>query len=32
MCLQNIYYIRDSLYSVDRIENLIRFFRMCYSY
>nr|DAX70441.1 MAG TPA: hypothetical protein [Caudoviricetes sp.] len=29
---QNIYYIRNILFSVDRMKNLIRFFRMCYSY
>nr|DAW51741.1 MAG TPA: hypothetical protein [Bacteriophage sp.] len=29
---QNIYYILDSLFSVGMMENLIRFFRMCYSY
>ena len=30
--LQNIYYAQGSLYSTDRMKNLIRFFRMCYSY
>lgn len=30
--LQNIYYALGSLYSTGKMENLIRFFRMCYSY